>query len=475
MDMPSIALLDERESLAIAAHINLPARYLDSVTNAEGFTQSRRFLRYKDDIKSKIAEYLSKTYGIVREDEDGITQMSRKAKQNFLVYPTYFKTGLKNRFRCMIRYLKHEERDEGDRYSLLDVTNTPHRFHYSILWESECIMYDILSAGEHGELYDDLPIDCLENYIEGNQPSTVISLDDLMEKEFTELCLETIRAIEMIEDINDANWYRRCQLETDLEVFNFMKDYASNLHICVENAVKTMVDILREQQATGERPLQMQNAALLLDNMKLQEKMDKLEGEYSKKIESEKLKNAQLERQVAVVKEECNKQYKSQLHDAQKLSKKSKDEFEKLDHKYQSALERIKLLEDLLAEHESKEIGTEEISYDPDFFKRRFIFARNKSASGYTIMKELADRFPNATFTNGIANDFDPKTTDGVVLLTRFEKHGLYWGIRDACKNLGIPYVHCDASNLERICATMYHTFMSENNSERNSYKCEKN
>lgn len=456
---------------------SIPNAYLHSITYSDGFETSKRFLRYREDIKTKIGNFLSSMYGVVATKNGEILNVGKGALNKVLSYPEYFKNGAITYFTYCLNCVTNDIIEDSD--IPLDVTNLPHVCRYSALWKDEARLYAMLSSSGDEDLYDGkVIIHCLEDYLSRNSrvPSVVVDADTLMEREFTELCFDFIREKEVSQDINDVNWYRSCQLTTDAEVFNFIKRYTTVLTVSLEGVMKTLISLYREQINSKDDPLLIQNATLKATEAitrkeleqttsKLNKKIDSLE----KKLNAERSKNSEYKKQISKARTESNKQYKTELHDLDKQVKDLQNEYNELNKKYQESLERIQILEDLVEEQEDETV-TSDTNYCEEFYQKRFVFARNKHTERYSIMKELGELFPNAVFTDKFS-DLKPDLIDGIVFLTRYEKHGVYYKARDLCKTNNIKSVHCDTSNTERILSMMYNKFILEDNVDRSSYK----
>lgn len=455
-------------------------RNFQSFTYSPEFRQTRRFLRYKQDIISMINEYLQNEISsvrITRDDENGSFIENVKKIPN---WREYYKSGILTQFAALTDITLGVPLST---VQFLAAHDRPSQFHiegFSIMWDCEA-EYVKNCDDDYDALPENICYEYLTGETSGKIPSkkrkkfdVIPSIDEIMDNEFEELCLEYIREKEIQEaNFNDATWYRLCKLTTESDLFNFMVRYARNLNASVWQVVKYQTDYyrsLREENKVGSLKKQISKLQAECDVSLEKEKQHSIYLENQ--LISAKEKIAELERQIHMVREECNKQYKSEIYNSWKAKEKSEKSNQQLEEKYKVLLERNEFLEELLEEAESKSVSSEEKEYENDgeFLQKRYVFVRNKAQDGYLLFQELAKKFPNAVFTNGIANDIDPKNTDGVVLLTRYEKHGIYWGMRNACKEAGVLYAHCDTSNLDRICSIMYNVFIKQGE-RKDSYK----
>lgn len=459
---------------------DLNRKNFSSFTYNPEFRQTKRFLRYKQEIISMMNEFLKSevsTLRIKEEYEKGAYVEDVKMIPN---WREYYKSGIVTQFSALTDITLGVQLST---VQLIAACDRPSQFHvegFSIMWDCEA-EYVKNRDGDYDALPENICYEYMTGESSGKIPSKkrkkfdyIPSIDEVMDKEFEELCLEYIREREIQEsNFNDATWYKLCKLTTKNDLFNFMVRYARNLNSSVWQIVKYQTDYyrsLREESKAGSLKKQLSKLQAECDMNLEKEKQHSVYLENQLIAAKEKI--AELERKIHMVKEECNKQHKAEIYSTQKAKEKVDKSNQELEEKYKALKERNKFLEELLEEAESKSVSSDEKGYENDegFFQKRYVFVRNKAQEGYLIFQELAKKFPNAIFTNGIANDIDPKNTDGVVLLTRYEKHGIYWGMRNACKEAGVLYAHCDTSNLDRICSIMYNVFIKQGE-RKDSYK----
>ena len=170
-----------------------------------------------------------------------------------------------------------------------------------------------------------------------------------------------------------------------------------------------------------------------------------------RRLEERAVEKRLLEDRMKEACEDAVKPYKKELSNAKKQAESQKGKYLKLVEKYQSLEEYVSLIEDAVDE----EFADEEIWVDEKVFQKKIIFIRESKYSNYAMMSKLLELFPNARFANSITADIDKQTADVVVLLTRYTKHGTYWGARDTSKRAGIPCIHCDNSNYNAIVKTI--------------------
>lgn len=87
---------------------------------------------------------------------------------------------------------------------------------------------------------------------------------------------------------------------------------------------------------------------------------------------------------------------------------------------------------------------------------KRIVFVRDYEYDGLSLCRQIEKAFPNSRITDSISNEVNSNSTDLVVLLTRYEKHGSYWGARDKAKQQDVPVIHCHATNIDVISQLIY-------------------
>lgn len=125
-----------------------------------------------------------------------------------------------------------------------------------------------------------------------------------------------------------------------------------------------------------------------------------------------------------------------------------------LTEKYEQLQEYTDLL---IKAAEIEATQTDDITIDlpEEIRNKRIVFIRDQEHADYLIMQQLADYFPNARFSNGIASEASNKSTDMVILLTKYTCHGTYWSARDKSRSKKVPTLHCAWSRLENIKKTI--------------------
>lgn len=145
------------------------------------------------------------------------------------------------------------------------------------------------------------------------------------------------------------------------------------------------------------------------------------------------------------------------------INKQMSDNYQ-LKKELKSSREEIEKLKKAVEEKASEATTTEEKEVENTDFNLssylkikdlKIVFVRNKKYDGLSLCREISKLYPNAKFTDNIASDIDPKTTDIVILMTRYLEHGSYWGARNNAKAKNVPVMHCHSTNLNVISKTI--------------------
>ena len=159
-----------------------------------------------------------------------------------------------------------------------------------------------------------------------------------------------------------------------------------------------------------------------------------------------------------------SKESKKHEREFTKLIKSLEKENKKLNEKYEQLQEYTDMLmkaSEIEAEQNEADI---DIDLPDEIRNKRIVFVRDKEHAGYIVMQQIADYFPNARFSNGVASEVSNKTTDMVILLTKYTCHGTYWSARDRSRAKKVPTLHCAWSRLANIKGTIKEYWDSKQN-----------
>ena len=192
---------------------------------------------------------------------------------------------------------------------------------------------------------------------------------------------------------------------------------------------------------------------LLFQISKMKEEKEELDEAIMNKQEFITTKDkeiANLRKQNADLQKQLNKNASDNQERTilRKKLKEEKAENAELQQKLASMQEYI----ELLSVKEEPETIPEAAEDDAMLFTdKHIVFIRDKKNKDYILMKRLAERFPNANFTNAIASDIDIKTTDLIVQLTQYQGHSAYWKAAGVAKRNNIPVIAIANANFDVI------------------------
>jgi hypothetical protein len=72
-----------------------------------------------------------------------------------------------------------------------------------------------------------------------------------------------------------------------------------------------------------------------------------------------------------------------------------------------------------------------------------------------TFKGQIRSAFPNAEFASK-SKQVKYDSTDMVIMLTSHIDHSTYYDVRNKCKNLGVPAIHCEHTNIDLIKQLMW-------------------
>jgi len=162
-----------------------------------------------------------------------------------------------------------------------------------------------------------------------------------------------------------------------------------------------------------------------------------------KKVENLEKKKDTGSKQIVYTDKGKSEELSRKLKDKEKELEALQSEYEKLQLKY------LLLLEDGMDE-ESKE---EPIPFD---FNKRYAFAANRlDGERGKSLKPLLSYFPNAKIISKASTGM-LQNVDMVISLSHYiEDHSFYYAIKSAAENAGVPLMHCNKSNSEKIIDAM--------------------
>lgn len=257
--------------------------------------------------------------------------------------------------------------------------------------------------------------------------------------------------ISMDSTINEDNYvtYLKPQDKTDLlplliDVNDAVTTEAEGIfsEMCIPAVNSKASKILKENRKILER-----NELEVID--KYQKALEEI-NDSTKKLET---KNKVLQDKVAQLEKlhrDQTKEDKNTIYELNKEIKSLKKQLEEANAKYDESNEYFSLVEQSLNESQEED---DNVDVEIDTTKR-YIFVSSKSRDGYALNNNLLKEFPNSEIKYGTFN-VQANSTDLVVVLTSYVKHCTYYGIKEQCKNKGIPMIHCYKRSVNSIKRTI--------------------
>lgn len=265
------------------------------------------------------------------------------------------------------------------------------------------------------------------------------------------------RKILFNKDISEVNWTTFCKPETEEEIFALILDIAERFdreadnvmaHVIFPLVSEKIADFISNDKQfkvneTEIRELKSQKEKAETEYNKAEEKINKLTNELERqKTETENIKKALKEKEKEI--NGLNAEYKKKYETLNNT-------FLDLFNKHTELSEYVSMLEE---ETDEETEDNEDITIPENIINKRFVFVNEKGKEGYIFNRKLKEIFPNSDVRYGVC-DINAETTDAVILLTKYLKHGTYWSMRDKYRDKGIPVLHCNKSSISGIIDTV--------------------
>ena len=258
------------------------------------------------------------------------------------------------------------------------------------------------------------------------------------------------KQISMNYTINEDNYvtYLKPQDKTDLlplliDINDAVITEAEGIfsEMCIPTINSEALKILKENRKILER-----NESEAIN--KCQKALDEANNSI-KKFETENKALQDKVAQLEKINRDQAKEDKNTIYELNKEIKSLKKQLEEANAKYDESNEYFSLVEQSL--NESQEDDDADVEIDTT---KRYIFVSSKSRDGYALNNNLLKEFPNSEIKYGTFN-VQANSTDLVVVLTSYVKHCTYYGIKEQCKNKGIPMIHCYKRSVNSIKRTI--------------------
>ncbi len=334
--------------------------------------------------------------------------------------------------------------------------------------ETDMDSSDTYSGDEDEPYYDCAVYEVLDLWITHSDNAAynaffydVPTFREIIDYQMKELCRYRIQSLVYSDDnVNETTYYKLGLLK-DKDCLDFILDLLGAMIVESERVLDYIYDMVRNEESlrlvvdSYKRGFDRFHDDYVNDVNILNEKL--YEGKQ-KLIESESNYKV-LENKINDMCEDAAKPLRKEISDYIKKLEKQEEKYQKLLNKYDVLTEYIEQLENMVKVEDNPEdaddSGISFADFPADMFTKKIVFVREKQFSHYIIMRKLQSYFPNSNFTNGVSGDIDMKSTDVVILMTRYVKHGTYWGARDASKRAGVPYVHCEYTNIPLVLKTI--------------------
>lgn len=280
--------------------------------------------------------------------------------------------------------------------------------------------------------------------------------DEIYVEALEHACFDFIRLKAAEDKLTEDNWLTSLKQVTDEQILHIMsRTFETALFDVEDRTYFRLTCIGQDSGITKEICKRFISNEDVSDAAKeLEQKQKQIETALSE----DKAKCKQLEAENASLKVKYNSAC-SAFEKVKRLQRELTEEKKKnaeLKAKYKSVVEYA---DSLSLEENETEAENEETTDLEKIRYKRIVFVRDKKHEGYVLFDKLAEIFPNAKFTNGIASDIDAQTTDLIVALTRYECHGTYWGAESYAKGKGIPFYKAGSANVDNIIKVVAEAF----------------
>ena len=272
-----------------------------------------------------------------------------------------------------------------------------------------------------------------------------VSFYDIIDYELTYIVMEYLRWRSLKEnDITKSN-FSSFMPSTIIEALELFKSLIVLVcydidKICYSNVNQSFLDVLQSD---------------LIKSLNVEyEKMDNQLQETLQELEKSNSMTKRLQDSI-LAKDNNFKQQTEHLYDAidelERKNQKLKKKYIGLVEKYNRLKNQTNKSNNITNNNVENNETTNEDVVDVDI-NGKYLFVIGNGATFKGIIK---DAFPNADFMNDNCS-INKGVYDMVIIITSHIDHSTYFAMRDQCKNKGIPCIHCDYSNVDRIKNTMF-------------------
>ncbi len=422
---------DKEKDAYVAINKHCKSFYAD----ADPFTESKRFERFMDIFEDHASEFIKQLE---------ISMMNSEDKRMQRTYDTSFCESIKKVVKAHIytKYIETERQMPEDWLSLCDLYGDATLKPFSVLKE-------VVRLLKEADSFDKELLICCVGAAFTNEQFSSIYYQAICHACYDYVCFQAVE-----KDLTSENWFKILKELDCHQTFRIIiKTFEYTVSIVEDSSALRMIHNYHMNEDTVSK--------LLLKTITMKKELDELDDEMcqqqaaisakGKEVRELKQANAELQRQLDTT--------ASDIQERAKLQKKLKEEQER-NRQLQEKVDSMQEYISLLTVKEDPETAPELPESDPSMYAdRRIVFVRDKKNENYILMKRLAERFPNAKFTNVIASDIDIKTTDLVVQLIQYQGHSTYWKASGIAKRNNIPILVSTYANFDAITKQICNAF----------------
>lgn len=418
------------------------------------FTESKRFERFIDFVKKETDDFFS-AFKIRKTNAETGELISTVSGKN------YFKEFIRDAIDCYtFKNCEDDDLPEAE-YSMVNIIGKIPERSFSNLWSINATMEEAgITVRDNKKPF---ALREVEKILYSVNETGKCVFDTLYNDAFIRACYDYISSVALIKHLNENNWFFQLKSEMTSEqlliimtkIFEYtlhtVEDYAvcglvySAEDIKGEAFFKDIYDFMRSKCENEEKET--------VKDAKIKELTALIESK-DKKIEELAEQNKRYRKNAAFT--DTSRQDNIAL---QRELKRIKAEYDKLEEKYNSLVSQTMQQTTLIEEEDEEE--TEIVFNEANKFKH-IVFIRDKKYDGCVILRKLAEYYPNAKITNGIAAEINAKATDLIVALTSYTCHSTYWGAKSVSDRKAIPMIDIKKTNLGAIVVQIDKAFEKE-------------
>lgn len=410
------------------AYTTVIAHYERFDFDTDKFTDTKRFKRFMNIFEKKAGEIVTNLNMVmISSENDNIVKKANDSNFMKSIYAT-------TRAHLCDKYSGKEHKLKTGWLSMCEIYAKSTINQFSILGEVKRVL-------EEGDAFDaKLMLKCV------NSSFTVDCFEPIYNMALYHACYDYVSMQAAEKQLSQADWFIKLKELDYHQTFQIMVKIFEYIVALAEDTAA--LRLIYNYHLKGDTV-----SKLLFQIGKIKEEKEELNKVITNKQELITAKDkeiADLRKQNADLQKQLNKNASDNQERAilRKKLKEEKAENAKLQQKLASMQEYI----EFLSAKEEPETATEATEDDATLFAdKHIVFIRDKKNKDYILMKRLAERFPNANFTNAIASDIDIKATDLIVQLIQYQGHSAYWKATGVAKRNGIPILVSTHANFDTI------------------------